>query len=407
MNILVLAESLRINETSSGIVSSTFISALKKGGHNVTCLYEKFKKPLAICWLEGVELREITYGIHEKKALDFIPKLRAIPTFLDGYNRRFKNQIMSWKHEIESTLLNSGIELIIVLGSGSSFLPHFAMLQVKTKIPWIANFHDPYPMSLYPDPYRKKRNLIYRKQEGYTKEIIRKATLVSFPSLLLKDLMQQSFPEIKNKSLILPHIGVELNNLPTNENDQLVILNKSKFNILHAGTLLGPRKIDSLFQAFEKFINSKTEIKENAVLTVLGKVAKEHSNIIKRNNLNYKIITERVSYKRSLELTKQADISLIIEADAETSPFMPGKLADLIFLEKPILALTPLNSETLRVLGDNYPYTARTNDVDEIYNQLLTMWNLRKVNKLKLVNKEALKYYVSEEKFNITIKNHL
>ena len=206
-------------------------------------------------------------------------------------------------------LLNNKFDLIIALGSGSSFLPHYAMLKINTKTPWIANFHDPYPFSLYPKPYTKKRNLIFRKQEKWAQKIISKATYVSFPSLYLKEWMQQFFPLLESKSLILPHLGIELRSLPNSSIDNNVTLPKGKFNLLHAGTLLGPRKVDVLFDAFKKFIASDIEKKEKSLLTVLGKVDREHQHFLSNdfpNNLS--IIIDRVSYKRSLELLKKAFI---------------------------------------------------------------------------------------------------
>ena len=276
------------------------------------------------------------------------------------------------------------------------------MLEIKTSIPWLANFHDPFPMSLYPEPYKASTNRIYKRQEKSTRDIIDKATFVSFPSLLLKEWMQSFFPNIKEKSIILPHVGMKLNNLPDLLIDHEVQLEPNKFNILHAGTLLGPRNIKSLFTAFERFINYDDEIKKHAVLNVLGKIAKEQVEIIASNkeNCNLNIITDRVSYKRSLKLTVDANVSLIIEADSDISPFMPGKLADLIFLEKPILALTPKNSETLRILGHNYPFTSRVNDEEQIFIKLLELWYLWKEQKLELPEKNRLKDYVSAKRFN-------
>lgn len=82
---------------------------------------------------------------------------------------------------------------------------------------------------------------------------------------------------------------------------------------------------------------------------------------------------------------------------------MPGKLADLIFLEKPILALTPKKSETLRILGDAHKYHARVNDEDDILQTLLVLWNDWKNKNLKLEEHARLKDYISPKELNKAI----
>lgn len=283
MNILVLSESLRINETSSGIVSSTFVQALAME-HNVTCLYTK-SFPYAITWFNNVTLIEVPCTKYKPNTIiDFIPKLRGLLTNISGIHIKDQYQINDWVKAIRNALNMKEYDMIITLGSGSSFFPHYAMLQVKTNICWLANFHDPYPISLYPEPYKKKRNRILYKQEKFTKQIIEKANYTSFPSLYLKEWMANFFPVINSKSVILPHIGMLLSNLPGNEIDNQVNLDESYFNLLHAGTLLGPRKVTALFKALERFVSDDEERKKYTKLSVLGKISEDHKIIRTQNS---------------------------------------------------------------------------------------------------------------------------
>jgi len=186
---------------------------------------------------------------------------------------------------------------------------------------------------------------------------------------------------------------------------------------LRANSIRLPNKNTMELDGIPLFLHSINYAKENAefineivVITNDDKVkeiAKEHKITINENkgSSNLNIITDRLSYKRSLELTKEADVSLIIEADSNISPFMPGKLADLIFLEKPILALTPKKSETLRILGEYYPFSARVNDDEEIFIKLLKLWNLWKGQKLVLLEKDRLMNYVSPKRINDELEN--
>ena len=286
MKILVIAESLRINETSSGIVSSTFLKALSENKRNdIICLYHKVFE-YNITWLDAVKFIEIEKEVYKSnKIIDVVPKLRGLLTNIVGIHNKTNHEIKRWKNSINKVLSTNKIDLIVTLGSGAEFHPNYAMLKVKTKITWLANFHDPYPFSVYPKPYKKKRTHLLKRQEVFTKRMICKANYVSFPSLYLKDLMQSTYGFSNDKSIILPHVGLALTKLPTKSIDDKISLSEGKFNLLHAGTLLGPRKVDALFNAFVKFINSDKEKKKFARLNVLGNVAKDNLEIISKHQL--------------------------------------------------------------------------------------------------------------------------
>ncbi len=397
-NILILAESLRINETSSGIVSSTFISVLAKR-YNVSVLYvNDFKYP--VTWLERVTLFPMEYTSRKQFFFEKIPKIRGLPSILYGNSMEFRHKVRIWKEAIRFLLKKNNYDLIVALGSGISFLPHWSLLEIKSDIPVIMNFHDPYPVSWYPLPYRKKRNWIYMKQEQVTKRIVKRADCISFPSYLLRDMMITYLPTIKEKSFVFPHIGTRLIKLPESEHDHEVRLPLSPFKILHAGTLLEQRKADYLLEAFRRLQKEDKEFLVSSSLTFIGKVNKENYKIIQNNNIkNVHFIDKRLSYKRTLELLQEVELALVIEAAGDFSPFMPGKLADIFYREKPVLALTPEVSEVRRILGVNYPYMAEPNDVDGIYDALKKAWLAWKSGKLNLPDVERLQNYVSPESF--------
>ena len=89
------------------------------------------------------------------RILKKIPKVRALPTYLTGFSPEFKKLIDEWKQAIENQLKKEQYDLIIALGTGMSFAPHFALAELNPGIPWIANLHDPYPAHYYPPPYQK------------------------------------------------------------------------------------------------------------------------------------------------------------------------------------------------------------------------------------------------------------
>ena len=164
-NILVVVESMRINGTSSGIVSATFIQLLHQAGYSVKVITPNdFDYP--VTWLpKDVICRKFDFPVSKKNFLESIPKLRALPAYLTGFSMSIRKLIEHYKKEIQLELDANNFDLIYALGTGSSFVPHFALAEMKLNIPYFLNIHDPFPMHIYPEPYRKKKNLINSKLE--------------------------------------------------------------------------------------------------------------------------------------------------------------------------------------------------------------------------------------------------
>jgi hypothetical protein len=397
-NILVVCESLRINGTSSGIVSSTFIKLLHESGYKVTVITEN-NFDYAVTWLpKDVDVRKFDVPAVQKTFLDKIPKVKAIPTYLTGFSKSFRNTVEQYKIQINKELVNQEFDFIYGLGSGSAFAPHFALAEMNLNIPYYLNIHDPFPMHLYPEPYKSAKTWINSILEKKFRIALEKSSGISFPSKLLMEQMAMTFTVINKKGFVIPHIGTSLANLPILNLESNITLDSSKINILHAGTLLGPRNPYFLLQAIAALNEENILFLEQVAFTFIGTVNKDLIDIIANSNLqNVRFTTIRTSYQNSLDIMMQADALLVIEAIADFSPFLPGKLADIAFAEKPVIDLSPKNSELRRLLGNDYPYQCELNDVNTIKKVLYQFYLDFKNNKIDNNIIVQLKSYVSIE----------
>lgn len=395
-NILVVCESLRINGTSSGIVSSTFITLLNESGYSLKVISpDDFDYP--ITWLPNeVTVRKFKISLAKTTVFDTIPKVKALPSYLTGFSKGFRNTVNHYKKEIEVELSLHTYDAIYALGSGSAFAPHFALAEMKLDIPYYVNIHDPFPMHVYPEPYKKSKTWVNALLEKKFAFVLQAAKGISFPSQLLMEGMSETFPIIKEKGFVIPHIGAALTSLPSEHGDDALALNASKITILHAGTLLGPRNPAYLLKAIGELNVECPEIMEQVVFTFVGKVNKALTEVVNSSKIsNVTFLTSRFSYQKSLELINQAQALFVIEAISTFSPFLPGKIADIAYAVKPIISLSPKNSEVRRLLGSNYPYQTELDNVKEmkqILLQFITDFKSDTVNDKAIV---ALKNYVS------------
>jgi glycosyltransferase involved in cell wall biosynthesis len=277
------------------------------------------------------------------------------------------------------------------------------------KIKHLMFIHDPYPFNQYPPPYQKKNSLPYQSVAKRFGKIIRSAEITSFPSLRLMEWMSQFYPSIIDKSIIQPHIGLTQEELkpilPINKTASLPKFNNG-IDIVHTGTLLGPRNPLYLIKALKLFFEEEPEAKSVMHLHIIGKMTKDwKDNSMADSNIH--VYDKRFSYFNSLKIQQNADILLLLEAVSDVSPFMPGKLADYLIAQKPILALTPARSETTRILGKNYPLLAENGNIYIIVKLLRIIYQKYLSGNLKdlLPNSNSVTYVGVENWIDLTKKN--
>src|SRR6185312_12748982 len=95
--------------------------------------------------------------------------------------------------------------------AGIEFQAHVAMAELSPLVPWIAYYHDPYPYSLYPEPYCKRSPIISGRQEAGHRKIVRGASALAFPSRrLLEWVLRGELEPYRRRALVVPHVAMPL-----------------------------------------------------------------------------------------------------------------------------------------------------------------------------------------------------
>ena len=131
-----------------------------------------------------------------------------------------------------------------------------------------------------------------------------------------------------------------------------------RLRVVHVGSLYaGRRAPTALFDALRFLRDSGTgpdEIEIRFVGEVPPAIAR---HIVERGLSEYASWTTPLYYVPSLREMATADVLLVIDADFETSPFMPSKVVDYLMFDRPIAGITTGCSAT-RVLLDELGYFA-------------------------------------------------
>lgn len=368
--ILVVAESIDAEDSSGSQANVALIQNLERAGFeilvyhytrkgiqlkNIQCIAIKEKKFSLLFLLSRIQ-RKLQHGlkINLAKYLE--------PVF--GFSFTFFNDVESIAAALkEETEFDP--DLILTLSKGASFRPHYALLKLpELHEKWMAYIHDPYPFHYYPEPYNWSEPGFNHKIKFF-EEVSEKCRWSAFPSLLLKEWMEDHFTGFQGKSLIIPHqlaleivMGIEL---PSYFDPQ-------KFNLLHAGSLLAQRDPEPLINAFQLFLNRTPEAASDCRLLFIGNNSDHISVLRNKEKETPQLFFSKgyVAYELVRKMQKLSSVNIILETIAKVSPFLPGKFPHCIAANKPILYLGPKKSEVRRLLGEGYEYWTEADDVEKI-----------------------------------------
>ncbi|PIV93793.1 MAG: UDP-glycosyltransferase [Flavobacteriaceae bacterium CG_4_10_14_3_um_filter_33_47] len=399
--ILIVADSIDVNDSSGSKANIALIKNLSAIGYQVTVLHYT-QKNIQIPWVTCIPIIEKKYTplyflsrtqrvIQRYFKINLAKYLEAI----FGFSFTFFNDVNSIKGALKKLDI-SKFDLILTLSKGASFRPHYAV----NKLPilhkkWMAYIHDPYPMSCYPKPYQWNEPG-HKQKRLFFKKVSKNAKYSAFPSVLLQEWMGNYFPNFIKTGIIIPHQNFE---------EELISLevpsyfDSEKFNVLHAGNLMKQRHPEGLIRGFKLFLEKNPEAKNDSKLMLLGN-AFYHEDLIKAFAIDLPqlyIKLANMPFNEVHWLQKQVSVNIILEANSEISPFLPGKFPHCIMANKPILHLGPKNSETKRLLGEDYQYWCEIHDVlaiSEILQILYAIW--KKNNNALILNRSDLEVYVGE-----------
>ena len=406
MKILVIVDSINVNDSSGSKANVALIQNLAACGFEVRVLHYTQKE---------ISLTGITCIVIPEKKWNFLYLLSRTERLFTRLTKISVNASLENWFGFSFTFFNDSNsiakairkqkdfqpDLVLTLSKGASFRPHHAMLQLpELHDKWMAYVHDPYPFHFYPRPYNWVEHGYYEKQEFF-RAVSKKAKYSAFPSQLLQEWMGSYFPDFLRTGVLIPH---QISDYQIQDTTFPSFFNPEKFSLFHAGNLMKQRNPIFLIQAFEKFLDNNPEAKEQSQLILVG-AHEYHKEALERyKNHSSVFIGENMPFDVIFNVQKQASVNIILESKAEISPFLPGKFPHCVEANKPILLLSPYYSETRRLLGEDYPYWSEADDVSKLEAIITTMYaTWKEKNGIFELNRTDLLDYLSVEKLKETL----
>lgn len=396
--ILLVVESIDVDDSSGSKANVSLIRNLKLCGYYLK-VYHYTLKEIHLPSINCTAVKE-----NRKSPLFFLSRAeRYMRNFLKiGLHKPLQKKfgfsftLLNDRNSIVTALrqnINFEPELVITLSKGGSFRPHHALLKIpEWHHKWLAYMHDPYPMHHYPAPFTWTEPG-FEKKEDFVRMVSQKAAFSAFPSQLLLKWMGNFYPNFLKTGTVIPHQIFQFN---VNKVRLPEYFDPEKFNLLHAGNLLGARDPNILVAGFSEFLKKNPRSKDFARLIFVGgnnervrKAAKESPNILASEAY--------VKFEQVYKMQMGTAVNIILEAKADLSPFLPGKFSHCVSADKPILLLGPQKSESRRLLGESYPFWSEIDDLQKISNHIEKMYFEWEKSPLEFkLNRPDLKEYLSQ-----------
>lgn len=298
----------------------------------------------------------------------------------------------------------------VIYSSGGAWSAHYAawILKKITGVQWLAEIHDPIVMR---DEEQNTKSSKYREKK-FLKKLENKIcadadTVVWFTKSALSYAKQRN-PILAEKGVVIyPGSFPPGCEKPLPKKHQYTEL----LSIGHFGSLAKNRSLVHLLEALSVFFKQNPEARDKIRLHVYGAPLDNSSkDAIKLLSMSDIVIEEgRLPHREDiLKIMRQMDVLLLLHGFTEwCSEYIPSKVYDYFWTNRPILALIHNNQDLDSLLEKRQAYLSSSLDQSSIILALHEIWDDWKNKKLRQSAFEPIHAHDAAQKFIEIVKKKL
>jgi glycosyltransferase involved in cell wall biosynthesis len=297
---------------------------------------------------------------------------------------------MFWIRPVVKYLVNylKNNHVDVIVSTGPPHTTHLIGQKIhrKTKIPWVADFRDPWTDI----DYYEQLNLSKwadRKHKRLEKEVLLSASrIVAISNSMREDFITSS----ERKDVLLINNGYDPSDFkePAEKMD-------SRFSIIHLGSMNKDRNPEILWKALSELSKNNPEFNDHLQIKLIGNV--DYSILESLENYNLSKFLKKEEYlphNVAIEEMRSSQILLLpINNTKNSKGILPGKFYEYMAAKRPILAIGPLDSDCAELLketgsGEIFDY----NDFNGLKNQVMSWFLQYQKNQLSIKPKGVDEY---------------
>ena len=363
------------------LTDSTFAAEIPS---DIEIIKFPIKEPYKLAGLfSKKKTKQISSGIISEKKKTILEKIML---FVRG-NFFIPDARVGWVQPsvafLKNYLKENAVDTIITTGPPHSLHLIGQRLQGDLRLPWIADFRDPWTTI----HYHKSLQLTTaseRKHKQLESKVLNAADAIVVTSPTTKT----EFQQITERPIEIITNGFEISE------DILSVLDKT-FSIAHIGSLLSERNPLVLWHILSEISSETPDFLTDLKIKLAGTISEEILSSIKEfglseclENLGY------VTHSEAIQIQHNAQLLLLVEIDSvETRSIIPGKLFEYLAARRPIIALGPKGSDVKAIVDETESgeyFT--TSDKQALKNYILKKYRQYKNASLTIDSKGIEKY---------------
>ena len=240
----------------------------------------------------------------------------------------FTGSMLVRKHKIACVYTTSGPNSTHLAGM---------LIQRWTGAKWVADFRDPWIDNMHFQRTGLRKELEARLEN----QVFRKADAVITVTNSFRDLFAAKYPNYQSKISVIRN-GVDPHDYPL---DPSPASRSGPFTIFYAGILYPERSPAAFFEALSNLLQSglipatNIRVQFAGVFDYPGK--NDHQKLLELHHLQKNVeLLGYLSHNQVIKAMNEAHALLLIgEGQAQSAMYIPGKLYEYLYTQRPILAL--------------------------------------------------------------------
>ena len=212
-------------------------------------------------------------------------------------------------------------------------------LKRKTRLPWIAQFYDPWA----DNPYRPFKTQLFKEKDwALEREVAENADIIIHTNEPIANLWRERYgKEIAKKIIVLPLTiplpSIQVSDINHKDGDVLTIS--------HIGNFMLNRTSVSFINAISRLLEERPFLREKIIVNYIGRVTEREKELINERGLskNFNLVGS-ISPTACEVYYQQSDAFLAVDGVNKDNIFFPSKILKYFYFKRPIIGITPKGS---------------------------------------------------------------